>query len=79
MHTGQETTPEPLCCEFREGNNKVLASAVAATNVFLLLLCFLVPWDETRFVAGASSLPDVQARPTSHSLPLYLVHAALLM
>jgi hypothetical protein len=79
MPAGQGPTPEPLCCEFRGGNNKALASAFAATDVFPILSHSLVPWDERRVVAGAPSLPSVQARPASRPPPLYLVHAALLI
>ena len=73
------TTPEPLCCEFRGGQNKALSSAFAHTDFLPLLVRFLLPFEATSVVAGAPSLHEIYALHSSRPPPLYLVHAAFLI
>ena len=73
----QGTTPEPLCCEFRAGNNKALVHSFASPDFFPSLLYFLIPWNAIRVVAGVPSLYEAQAGHAFHPPPLYLSHAVL--
>lgn len=73
------TTDEPLCCEFRGGQNKALASAFAHSDFLPLLVLFLLPFAATSVVAGASFLHEIHALHTSRPPPLYLIHASLLI
>ncbi len=74
-----ETTPEPVCCEMRGGQNKALASSFAHTDFLPLLVCFVVPFDATMLVARAPSLYEISALYSSRPPPLYLVHATFLI
>lgn len=74
-----KTTPEPLCCEFRGGQNKALSSSFPQLNLIPFLVCFLLPLDATSVVAGAPSFHDIHTFYSSRPPPLYLLHAALLI
>ncbi len=73
------TTPEPLCCEFRGGQNKALLSSFASTDFLPLLVRFFLPFDATSVVARALSLHKIPAPHSSRPPPLYLVHATFLI
>jgi len=75
----QGTTPEPLCCEFRSGQNKALSSSFAHSDFRPLLAPFLLPFATTSIVAGALLLYEIHALHSSRPPPLYLLHAVFLI
>jgi hypothetical protein len=74
-----QTTPEPLCCEFRGGQNKALSSSFAPIDFLPLFVRFLFPCDAKSVVAEAPSLHAIHALHASRPPPLYLLYAALLI
>gem|GEM_PF-4125492 len=75
----QGTTPEPLCCEFRDGQNKALLSVLAPLDFFPLVVHSLLPPDTALVNGGVQSLHSIHALHSFRPPPLYLVYAAFLL
>ena len=74
-----EQRTEPLCCELRGAQSKALRVAPPRSDASPLpLIMFLPPVAEVP-TRGVSFLPLIQVEHSSHPLPLYLLHAALLI
>lgn len=76
---GSQQTTEPWCCELRGGTNRTIPVSPVQIDIPPLRLLTLAPLDADELVKKIQLLPILQAPHSSHSPPLYLVNATLLI
>lgn len=79
LPSGSQRTTEPWCCELRGGANRTIPVSPVQIDIPPLLLLTLVPLDADELVKKVQLLPILQAPHSSHSPPLYLANATLLI